>query len=507
MNFYAIGIGGTGAKCMEALIHSCAAGLMPKGRLSCLYIDPDRSNGSVGRSMVSLNKYIECKKLSLGNIELFNNKLEILKPGLWSPIATHIRPTLSNFFRYDTMKSERPEAAHLMDVLYSNKEKETTLEQGFRGYPSIGAGIMSMAINDKSEPWRTFAQKIVQDLKAGDGARVFLFGSIFGGTGASGLPTIARKIKNTVMEELGRANAQSMVSEKIQVGAAMVLPYFSFVFLEKEDELKAKSENFLLNTQVALKYYHQMDSLKIYDTVYLFGDETQSPVSKASLGGKTQENEPHFIELYAALSAIDFFNGQDHIGYLMVARANNKVIDWQDLPDKRGTSIIKNKIGQMTRFAFAYLSTYFPMIEDIKEKGNPCQAPWFIDLFERENIKLSKEEVYQSLLDIKDYCETYLKWISSIHESVKDESINLIKYDAFTHMQDEEEVKRGDLLRDFKFTEFNNLVYPFAHRSRNGLGQLWDKMSDISASDFKGEQVDGIGKFINALYKKCSVKQ
>jgi len=33
MNYYVIGIGGTGAKCIEALTHLCAAGMMPDGEL------------------------------------------------------------------------------------------------------------------------------------------------------------------------------------------------------------------------------------------------------------------------------------------------------------------------------------------------------------------------------------------------------------------------------------------------------------------------------------------
>jgi hypothetical protein len=32
MSYYVIGIGGTGAKCVEAFIHLCAAGLMPDNK-------------------------------------------------------------------------------------------------------------------------------------------------------------------------------------------------------------------------------------------------------------------------------------------------------------------------------------------------------------------------------------------------------------------------------------------------------------------------------------------
>ena len=50
MGYYAIGVGGTGAKCLESLIHLSAAGMMPKSdELHVLFVDPDTSNGSRAR--------------------------------------------------------------------------------------------------------------------------------------------------------------------------------------------------------------------------------------------------------------------------------------------------------------------------------------------------------------------------------------------------------------------------------------------------------------------------
>ena len=47
MGYYAIGIGGTGAKCLESLIHLAAAGMMPDNSdLYILFVDPDEANGS-----------------------------------------------------------------------------------------------------------------------------------------------------------------------------------------------------------------------------------------------------------------------------------------------------------------------------------------------------------------------------------------------------------------------------------------------------------------------------
>src|SRR5580704_8929510 len=55
-----IGIGGTGAKCAEALIHLCAAGLGPD-RCSVLLIDQDEPNGNGVHCQQILARYIDLR--------------------------------------------------------------------------------------------------------------------------------------------------------------------------------------------------------------------------------------------------------------------------------------------------------------------------------------------------------------------------------------------------------------------------------------------------------------
>ncbi|MBM3211455.1 hypothetical protein FJZ33_04490, partial [Candidatus Poribacteria bacterium] len=146
MNYYAIGIGGTGAKCIEALTHLSAAGMLPDGELYVLFVDPDKSNGSLERAQIMLQNYIDCKtNLKLGVIDLFKTKIARAEPDVWSPFGDETRPRLDNFFEYSVLKAAQDKAkapAYLFDVLYSNAEKETPLDMGFRGRPSIGAAVM-----------------------------------------------------------------------------------------------------------------------------------------------------------------------------------------------------------------------------------------------------------------------------------------------------------------------------------------------------------------------------
>src|SRR6267142_3511511 len=204
MSYYVIGIGGTGAKCVEAFIHLCAAGLMPDNKsFFSLFVDPDGSNGSLKRAGQLLQNYHDCKQLNLGSTDLFKSGVRIARPDIWSPLQN--KPSrLDEFFNYNTLPQA---AANLFDVLYSPKEKQTSLEYGFRGHPSIGAAVMAAAVKlGSEEPWATLRDQISLDVRAGQGAKVILFGSIFGGTGASGVPTIGRLVSNEFKSSKLRQN-------------------------------------------------------------------------------------------------------------------------------------------------------------------------------------------------------------------------------------------------------------------------------------------------------------
>ena len=304
MGYYAIGIGGTGAKCIESLIHLAAAGMMPKKKqeLHVLFVDPDKANGNLERAVGTL----ECYKTfsnnpQLAQPDLLQTEIDSFADPIFSPFddVDDNKPILEKYLDHAGLKLANDGAADLFEVLYSKKERTTQLDKGFRGHPSIGAAVMAQTVLGGDGPWKNFLAKVAIDPMP----KIFLAGSIFGGTGASGFPNIAKLIKIALD---GKPNNE-------QIGGALILPYFTFIVPDgKDDELKAKAEHFLMNTQAALPFYqqHLNKGLKnpVYNAIYLMGDESQVKVDKFALGGKPQQNAQHFVELYAALAAIHFFN-------------------------------------------------------------------------------------------------------------------------------------------------------------------------------------------------------
>jgi hypothetical protein len=495
MSYYVIGIGGTGAKCVESFIHLCAAGLMPDNKsLYSLFVDPDGSNGSLRRAGTLLQNYHDCAQLKVGATDLFKTGLRIAKPDVWSPLQDKPQ-RLDQFFRYDTLP---PNAAALFDVLYSRKEKETSLEFGFRGHPAIGAAVMAAAVElGGEEPWATLRNQISLDVRGGEGAKIMLFGSIFGGTGASGVPTIGRLVKNEF--------APQMRPDTFKLGSVLMLPYFSFDPVTQE-RLRVDAEDFLLSTQTALTYYHNQNDLQVCNAVYLLGNETLKPMRTSSIGGQQQENEPHLLEAYAALAAIHFF-GKDKVdGYPLIARKVLEQTEWSDLPYEHELVQLKPKINQMARFSFAYLSSYYPMLESINNNGREYRAPWFVNFFKRKGVDL-KSSMEKELKQLKAYCESFLLWLANIEQSQIGEGGaakgQLINFNAFAETSLDENGKLSVKLRapsQFKREEFGNLLLPAIKEYPQALSKLWERMSDAKVRD---TNADGVGRFARALYDAC----
>jgi hypothetical protein len=236
--------------------------------------------------------------------------------------------------------------------------------------------------------------------------------------------------------------------------------------------------------------------------VYLLGDYNLSAVSAESIGGRSQKNEPHLMEMYAALACVDFFSGEPD-GYRMIARYSSTHVKWEDLPyDGDEPLALRRKINNLTRFAFAYLSSYYPMLEDINKQGKGYRAPWYVNFFERPGLSLPSL-MQTDLLKIKKYCESYLSWVAHMQTSASELKIELINYQAFAAKAQKNNKEVTDLLpaSQFELEDFSNLCLPDREKDAHALTALWERMSEATVND---NDANGVGKFLHALYRECA---
>ncbi|MCL2928428.1 MAG: hypothetical protein MGG37_10625 [Trichodesmium sp. MAG_R01] len=432
MGLYLIGIGGTGAKCVEAVAKLAAIGLFTEEPIKVLFVDADETNGNLARARTSIGTYKRTYDLmptgDKTHCGWMKSKIESFDH--WSPFAQE--KELRTFFNYNTIKQNQPTLANLFDVLYTKEEREANLDVGFRGRPAIGAAVMSQVDLDRLEqgPWGKLIEEIQGDTGSGKEPKIFLCGSIFGGTGASGLPTIARLIDNKLKK--------IKVRDRVQTGCLFVLPYFGFAPTpgENPDGVYARSEQFLLNTEAALRYYVTQGQ-EIFDRVYLLGNQNLSRVN-FSIGKDSQRNDPHFLELYAALAARNFWRDSSTAkgSVILMTRQQSGTISWDDIPEK---AEVQPELVNATRFAFTWLAEIAPELEEAKKEKNARfqrLAPWMMEFYQTGSKSggtkpdFSDVDQQEAIGIINNWCEDYLGWLYSLHQCEGD-NIALFQANAF----------------------------------------------------------------------------
>jgi hypothetical protein len=318
---YYFAIGGTGALSVEPLLHLCAAGIGPD-RLAVILIDPDAGSPAMGRALGLIERYDRIRR-DFGNPTDGFFRTALLRTArqdsVWSPLAGDAQgtgeQTLESFVQRARMDGESRDAVDLFDLLFSPAQQRERLKEGFRGNPAIGS-IMMHGLKDAP-----LFKELLNSAKNDTDSLFFAVGSIFGGTGASALPVVAKLLADAGVD-------------RSRIGGALMTPYYALgvpsTDEERDGRLKPESAKFLAATAAALPTYTRGQTR--YGALYVIGDEQS--LSKArkqySAGGSSQRNDPHFVELFAALAALDFASSHpDGIMYTSVAGAEP---GWSDLP-------------------------------------------------------------------------------------------------------------------------------------------------------------------------------
>lgn len=429
-----IGIGGTGSRVIESVVHLCAAGYGPD-KLHIFMIDPDAGNGNLTRTKTLIRTYSKLRETynrTSGN-DCFKTEIIIPpndEPYIWSIFEDNAY-TLKRFINYDNIRQSSPDLAYLADVLFTEKELVTNLERGFRGHPSIGAVVMAdPPMNDY--PFRLLWENI-EGLGTNE-LKVFIVGSIFGGTGAAGFPTLGSRQLIKFNEEKQAALADG--KSKVLLGGALVLPYFTFSLPDDtaagQEKMFVTPNDFPVATKAALQYY---DTKELgFDQYYFIGDSLAQRVGEFHTGGEGQQNNPHYVEMAGALASFDFFN-QPPVGdkipekKYFITRRDTKQINWAQLPLTRDSDRLpeerrkfKKMLSDFSVFAYSYLTYGVPNLEKSHKDLVGEKVVWYREAFEKrfeeDNARLNprhpdNKEIYER---IEDYFKQFLYWIASMDD-------------------------------------------------------------------------------------------
>lgn len=474
---YLIGIGGTGSRVIEAAVHLCAAGVGPDV-LKILIIDPDHGNGNLARTGELLAQYVDCRRsvgrhIVEGGLEPFHTDLGVAEPFVWN-VFTRRDMTLGRYFGLENLSLVRPRVAQLVQTLYSRQELDTHLNEGFRGHPAIGAAVLATPPADES-PWRELWADI-DNCSAKDQISIFVVGSVFGGTGAAGLPTLGAERflkysdKARMSATLGSGSSRE---SKVCLGCSMVLPYFVLPppGQEYRDQMFVTSADFPLATKAALFYYDdKVEGRSLaYDDVYLLGESSPRAVGEFSPGNVKQKNQPHWVELVASLQAFDFFRNSSSASgtRFFVAGREGDAVDWKALPVSRNEHMIDEiqnrlKAAVVTFASFSILLQWFvpKVLSESHEMSR--RRTWYRQNFGNGSGREAGDELRtgsqrKAIEAVRDFCGRYLEWLKSLSD---DPRLRLIAVEAVCDPLERPEVF-GRLIENSEKLDFGRFASSF----------------------------------------------
>lgn len=288
---YVLAIGGSGARVLRSLVMLLAAGVEPNAKIIPLIIDPDSGAGNLSQTIELLKLYTQIREeAQVDNADplvTFSTPIEMLPGAGYQVQLDQIAGT--KFREYvDLGVAMSSSSQALLRSLFSKENLDLEMTIGFKGNPNIGSIVLGQF--EGSDAYKRF----FSELQKGDIKKksIFIISSIFGGTGASGFPSLLKSLRSS-----------STLVSQMRMGALSLLPYFN---LENNASSAIDSATFYAKTRAALSYYTEniIKNADI-DDFYFIGDKSPNSYSNSD-GGQTQRNQAHLVELAGALSIIHF---------------------------------------------------------------------------------------------------------------------------------------------------------------------------------------------------------
>ncbi|MDR2657105.1 MAG: hypothetical protein LBB86_04690 [Oscillospiraceae bacterium] len=490
-NHFLVFLGGTGAKCAEALVQLAAAGAAGGADLTyhILTVDVDATNGNRKRALEAIGRYQTLR-------EQFPASDQFVGSSLFAPRITHYdwHVQMPDVFAFsagvdclNAMRTQNnPDELDLMRLLYSDNEMGFNFaREGFHAIPAIGAPVLQYILREGlgMEPLESFVS--VMRAEVGAQSHLILIGSIFGGTGACGVPALMRYFTDQM--------SSVALAGRLHTHAALLLPYYHFADPSGEEPLAVHARRFYNNARGALAFYRDMEKELRYERLYLIGSPVDYNMGAYHPGMENQQNPPTPVEWESALAIAHCVStpiepNEGTRQYIHSVRGAGPAgaptslkLAWRDfsLP-------VAGPVGTMMRFCAAYLGYYRQYIAKNRQRQTGVK-PFFKELI-LPYLELIEHET-QAFLVLEEFCQRFWEWAR----------------ESMTH----------EILEQACFTERVTNTQGYPYRALNQLAQgvtapRWTAVEDAMFDGIKplageDERVEyNAGLFVHGLYAHCA---
>ncbi len=395
---YIFGIGGTGSRVLKSLTMLLASGVeCGVDAVVPIIIDPDVSAGDLTRGVESIEKYIDIRsKLEFNDDKsnkFFRTEIKEDIPNFRLKLDGTQAKKFKDYMGVSTMSSSNQA---LMHMLFSDKNLESDMQVGFKGNPNVGSIVLNQF--EDSQEFKDFANSYTPNDK------IFIISSIFGGTGASGFPLLAKILRgNHSMPNFNIIN-------NAQIGAISVLPYF---IVKADDKSEIDSGTFTSKTKAALGYYlNNISENNTVDSLYYIGDMEHKTYDNHE-GGDSQKNNAHIVELLSALAIIDFSFSEHKVDLSKGINTLHKEYGFE----KDAKEIIFSNLGSMTRSSIQTPLTQFVLFCNYFKHESPrsyLKRAWAIDA----KIDASFTNG-QYMKTIHEFQQAFYEWLEEMENNTR----------------------------------------------------------------------------------------
>lgn len=422
-NHFLVFLGGTGAKCCEAFVNLAAAGAVGGAdqTFHILTADVDATNGNRKLALEAIRRYQLLREQfpstgtfagsSMFASRIFHYDWHIQMPDTF--------PFSAGVDCLNAMRTQNnAEELELMRLFYTDAEMGFDFaKEGFHAIPAIGAPVLQYILDEQIGSRECAEFVSVMRSEVSQHSHLIFVGSIFGGTGACGIPSLMRYFADRTegVALAGRVHSHAM----------LVLPYYHFADPGSDEPLEVRARKFYNNARGALAFYRDMERELRYERLYLLGSPVDFNMGAYHPGMENQQNPPTPVEWESALAIshcvttpIDPGEGTRH--YLHSVRCDGGSdqvatlkLGWGDFSMPIGA-----QAGTMVRFAAAYLGYYRQYIARNLHRESGLK-PFFQELIQPYMRQMEPET--QGFATLEAFCERYWAWVkqSFDYESIK----------------------------------------------------------------------------------------
>ena len=557
-------IGGTGARIAEVAAHLCTMNMLNDKNITFIVVDKDEECGGTKRAkkVISYTEVIsEIKGSDSNSGRLCRSRLSSKEDGNPTKAPWNFTKAIENIQGNNNGNASLKNALGgnnsdneiLFDAFYSKSEQENPTSEGFYGHPSIGALMFKYMMKNTNDD---IAEPVLNYLTGhtGDVVKVFIIGSVFGGTGASVFSNLAAHIRD-------KSSGMNNINNRLLISGVLLLPYFSFGASTNENP-RINDMEFFAKSRTALEQYSMDNFMRNldadgnykgnFDTIYICGQNPLHKVGKYSEGGSTQENHFDLVDLIAAYAMVDFFkkdfmqagnNGgidNQKIGKIYEYRLHIGDNLNQVLGEHLSGNLAENLSKMLLFAAFVITKVYAPfkINEDIKVI-RLVELTYGSGRFGELSFG-KRDDIARKIADIRavttaanangestggigvlyQYCAEYVKFVYDIAYNGKDWSKGTNDYSEEYKLLNQDYIEKlyaicgviknnmeGDVLANFiKSQHILNSAIVQSGKTINDVetavqGQLKDKLKEYKKNGTGA--IDRFGDYVKAAFEAC----